>query len=95
VVSDVRCARPGGRLFSHEGALYRPAQNCSRLYGYGYNIQEVLTLSPTEYSEAMVHEVYPEWDKKVVATHTYNACDGLSMIDAMVVRPRYYWRHGH
>ena len=30
IQSDIRHARPGGRLFHHEGKLLRPAQDCSR-----------------------------------------------------------------
>lgn len=35
IVSDVRRARPAGAVFWKEGAIYRPAQDCSEHYGYG------------------------------------------------------------
>jgi len=33
VKPDIRSARPAGTPFVHDGALYRPAQDCSRTYG--------------------------------------------------------------
>ena len=51
VKTDVRGSRPGGRPFAHEGALYRPAQDCSRAYGWRVVIQRVVRLTPTEFAE--------------------------------------------
>jgi len=90
VVSDVRTARPGGNLFYHQGKLIRPSQNCSHHYGYGYNLNEVHTLTPTQYREYPIRTVTPTWRTDIVSTHSYNSVPGLSVIDAQVVRPRYY-----
>lgn len=51
VKSDVRGSRPAGRPFLHEGVLYRPAQDCSRSYGWRVAIQRVLRLTPTDFAE--------------------------------------------
>jgi len=88
IVSDAKNARPAGKLFYHQGRLVRPAQNCSYHYGYGYNLNVIHTLNKTQYAESNLRAVIPNWDRSVVATHTYNASPGLSVIDAMVVRPR-------
>ena len=89
VVSDVRTARPAGRLFERHGRLYRPSQNCSRHYGYGFNICEITRLTETEYEERMVSRVEPRWDRNIVSTHTFNYEDGLTIIDAQVRRRKY------
>ncbi len=51
VKTDVRNARPGGVPFVHEGVLYRPAQDCSKRYGWRIVIQRVKTLTPSEFVE--------------------------------------------
>jgi hypothetical protein len=54
VKTDVRTARPGGVPFVHEGVLYRPAQDCSKTYGWRIAIQRVKTLTPSEFAEETV-----------------------------------------
>jgi hypothetical protein len=88
IVSDVRSARPAGRCFVRHGRLYRPSQNCSAHYGYGFNICEVTTLTETDYEERIVEKVEPKWDKNVVSTHTFNYADGLTIIDGQLRRRR-------
>ena len=88
VVSDARSARPAGRLFVRNGRLYRPSQNCSGRYGYGFNICEITKLTETEYEEKIVSRVEPKWDKNVVSTHTINYEDGLTIIDGQLRRRR-------
>lgn len=51
VKTDVRGARPGGVPFRHEGVLYRPAQDCSKHYGWRIVIQRVTALTPFEFME--------------------------------------------
>jgi hypothetical protein len=88
VVSDVRSARPAGRLFVRNGHLYRPSQNCARHYGYGFNICEITKLTEIEYEEKVVSRVEPKWDKNVVSTHTFNYEAGLTVIDGQLRRRR-------
>ena len=54
--TDPACARNAGRLFEHEGRLYRPVQDCSHGYGKQISIMEVTALTPTEYSERLAFE---------------------------------------
>ncbi len=70
IVSDVRCARPAGRLFDSAGRIYRPAQDCSRRYGYGLRLMEIVNLSEEEYAEREYRAYLPEG--KRVGTHTFN-----------------------
>ena len=88
VVSDVKSARPAGRLFLHNGHLYRPSQNCSGHYGYGFNLCEITKLTETDYEERIVSRVEPKWDRKVISTHTFNYEDGLTIIDGQLRRRR-------
>lgn len=88
VVSDVRHARPAGRLFEIDGHWYRPAQDCSRRYGYAIALRRIVRLDPERFEEVTVGALRPEWAPSVVATHTVNAVDGLTIIDAQVRRRR-------
>lgn len=54
VKTDVRGARPAGSPFVYEGALYRPAQDCSRTYGWRIAVQRVTLLTPTAFVEERV-----------------------------------------
>ena len=88
IVSDVKSARPAGQLIVRDERLYRPSQNCSGHYGYGFNICEITKLTETEYEEKIVSKVEPKWDKHVIATHTINYADGLTIIDGQLRRRR-------
>jgi hypothetical protein len=88
VVSDCRSARPAGAFFELEGALYRPSQDSSHRYGYGFNIARVDALDPTSFEERIVARAEPHWCDDVVATHTFNRCADLQVIDAQIRRRR-------
>ena len=88
IVSDVKSARPAGQLIVRDGRLYRPSQNCSGHYGYGFNICEIIKLTETEYEEKIVSKVEPKWDGRIVSTHTINYADGLTVIDGQLRRRR-------
>lgn len=83
IVSDVRFARPAGKLFKKSGKIYRPSQNSSYRYGYGLNICEVNTLSKTVYAESVKQTFEPGWNRSVKALHTYSNVDELTFIDAI------------
>ena len=88
IVSDVKSARSAGRLFIRNGRIFRPSQNCSPRYGYGFNICEIVKLTETEYEERVISRVEPKWQDDVLATHTFNYADGLTVIDAQIRRKR-------
>ena len=88
VVSDCRNARPAGKLFMEGDRLYRPAQNSSYHYGYGFNLNEIITLNDNEYAEVTVTKANPNWDSKVIGTHTFNRTGSLHIIDASYRRSR-------
>ena len=89
VVSDCKSARPAGRIFRMNGGLYRPSQNCSTRYGYGFNINEIIVLDESNYRESVVSSVGPNWDRKIVGTHTFNRAGSLHIIDALYRRKKW------
>ncbi len=86
IVSDCKTSRPAGQIFSEKGILYRPSQNCSTRYGFGFNISEITSLDEMSYAEVLVSSVKPNWDKNIIGTHTFNRVNSLHMIDAMYKR---------
>ena len=88
VKSDVRSARPAGRLIERDGALYRPAQICAPLYGTGVSINRVRHLSPQAYLEQEVERILPPQPGKLLGIHTLNQAGELNVFDAFIRRPR-------
>ncbi len=87
VVQDIRTARPGGRIFMHEGKLIRPSQDCSRRYGYALKFNRIKSYSETAYAEETETSFTPS-HSKYLATHTFNQAGGLTVIDAVLRRRR-------
>lgn len=89
VVSDVNRARPAGKIFEHNGQMYRPAQNSSKHYGRGMHIGRIVTLNESEYVEETVQYIYPNWDKRLNSTHTLNFDKRLTIIDGLYKRRKF------
>jgi len=87
IVSDARCARPAGRIFLDGGRIYRPAQDCSRRYGYGLRLMEVVKLNEEEYEECEYKAYLPEG--KRVGIHTFNTEAGWAVIDVKLKARRW------
>jgi hypothetical protein len=82
VKSDVRNARPGGAPFVHEGVLYRPAQDCSKTYGWRIAIQRVKTLTPSEFAEESVTILEASANSPFpLGRHTLTPVGGVVLID--------------
>ncbi len=56
---DLASARCGGEIFSHDGALFRPSQNCSKTYGGSIVLNRILSLSEEDFSELEEIQIYP------------------------------------
>ncbi len=87
VKSDVRGARPAGKLFAQGGRLYRPAQICAPLYGAGIALQRVARLGD-DYAEHEERRILPAEGEGVLGIHTINRAGDLSVTDAFVRRSR-------
>jgi hypothetical protein len=84
IISDVKKARSAGRIFKKNNRLYRPSQDCSKIYGYAFNLQEIVILTETDYDEKTISSVKPNWEKKIEGTHTFSYEEGLTIIDAFM-----------
>ncbi len=85
VVTDIRSARPGGRVFMQDGKLIRSSQDSSRRYGYGLRFNRITQLSETEYAEVNEASFTPA-GSRYLATHTFNQAGELTVIDAILRR---------
>ncbi len=90
IVSDARRARPAGPLFRHQGALYRPSQDCSGSYGRGLVLNRVAVLTDTDYQEEEVLRWGPDWHWNVRGLHTLAHEGRLNVIDAKLRRFRLF-----
>jgi hypothetical protein len=82
VISDVRSARPAGRMFVENGRIYRPSQNSSFRYGYALNINEILELNRITYREQLIETFAPNWDRSINGVHSYTRAGHLTVVDA-------------
>jgi hypothetical protein len=89
VKSDVRSARPAGSLFWRNGALHRPAQVCSPLYGAGLSINRVLRLTPDDYAERETQRIVPAGKGGLLGLHTFNRAGDLTVVDAFTRQRRF------
>ena len=89
IVSDARNARPAGKIFIQDAKIFRPAQDGSVRYGRGFNFNEIIKLSETEYEETMISSIKPSWDKKLKGAHTYNFDHEFTIIDVYSFRKRF------
>jgi hypothetical protein len=82
VKTDICGARPAGRPFVHDGALYRPAQDGSRTYGGRITLRRVTQLTPTEFAEqpVTVLEASPEGPFPV-GPHTLTPIGDAVLVD--------------
>lgn len=53
-------SRPAGTPFVHDGALYRPAQDCSAGYGAAIAINRIEVCTPQRYREQVVRRCRPD-----------------------------------
>lgn len=91
VISDVRVARPGGKLFYDQGELIRPVQDSSVCYGHAINFRRVNILSETDYQEETVSRISPEWMPGNLGTHTFNSSEEFQVLDGKMWRRRSWW----
>ena len=88
IVTDRSCARPAGGIFASQNRIFRPAQDCTKHYGYAMKINEITSLNADNYEESLEQSITPDWSKDMFSTHTINASETLTVIDANINRKR-------
>ena len=87
VVRGLSSARPAGRIFTQDGYLIRPSQDSSRRYGGALKFNRIYQLDEENYQETTVAGFAPRHGG-VQATHTFNQAGDITVIDAVLRRPR-------
>lgn len=83
IIKDIQSARPAGKIYKEGNTLIRPSQDCSIRYGYAINLNKIIKLSETEYSETLQKKIIPPKDNpNMLSTHTWNSIEGIRTIDA-------------
>ena len=88
VISDASSTRPGGNFYINDNQLYRVSQDCAGQYGAGVNINKVTEINAETYEETLVSCHYPDWDKNLVALHTFNFNKNIAVADALRVKTK-------
>jgi hypothetical protein len=88
IITDIKISRPAGKIFILNNNLYRPSQDCSGGYGKAFNLNQITKLSESTYEESLVLRVGPDWNRKLIGTHTFNFDDNITVIDASSRRKR-------
>ncbi len=90
IVSDIRNARPAGKIFIHNNKIYRPSQDCSGLYGKAYNVNQITNLSETSFEEVLILRKEADWDSRLKGTHTFNFDKDMLVVDAFTIEKRFH-----
>lgn len=83
---DDPMTRPAGPVFSHNGKLLRPSQDCSDGYGRAVRFHEILEVGEGIYRENFLWEIRPEQitsnlSFKAEGIHTYGQTEKYEVID--------------
>ena len=81
VLPDARAARPAGAMYMQDGALWRPAQDCSSIYGGGLSLCRVDKLDPERFEQTVMHRFAPDATDQLRGFHTLNEHQGLEVVD--------------
>lgn len=94
IVTEISTSRCAGRIFNHNGKIFRPSQDCSGGYGRAFNLNQITNLTESEYEEKLVTKVETDWDKRLVGMHTFNLDNNIIVLDACTRRKRFNF-HPH
>lgn len=90
IVSDVRRARPAGRLFLANGNIYRAAQDNSTGHGHWVRVFQILCLSETQYREKEVEAITPGGHPKIRTVGTLVRSNGLAVASGRLRKARLF-----
>ncbi len=83
IVSDVRCARPAGRIFKRGDYWIRPAQDSAKRYGHRIKLQKIIKWTTEDYQEETMDVIEP-WEPHILGTHTINFYEEWVVMDGQV-----------
>lgn len=89
IVTEISTSRCAGKIFNHNGKIFRPSQDCSGGYGRAFNLIQITKLTETEYEEKLITKVEPDFDSQLVGMHTFNLDKGIIVLDACSRRKRF------
>ena len=89
VVSDIRNARPAGKIFVMDNKIIRPGQNCFKIYGNSLSFNEITKLNENEYEEKQLQSFKPNWKNDLIGLHTFNYEKGCTVIDIRLKRNKF------
>lgn len=82
-------SRGAGKIFSHDGDLYRPAQDCTPRYGSAVVFNRIEKMTTSEYCEVENIKIIPPDHWRTLGIHTFNACEDLQAVDFIGYRNRF------
>lgn len=74
-------ARNAGAIFTINGVMYRPAQDCNGGYGKGIYLQKI-AYNEGVFSFENMNSFYTDEKKYGMGFHTFNTYQGLTVVDA-------------
>lgn len=77
--TDRRFSRPAGNFFTVNGQLYRPAQDCLKIYGSALSIMKIDF--GDKFDEEFTFNISPQSYKYNLGIHTINFLDGICVVD--------------
>jgi hypothetical protein len=81
VLLDAAASRPAGALFRRNGETFRPAQDCSQIYGGAITICRLDLLSASTFRQRVTGRI----QSNALGCHTYNRNSGLEVLDVFGV----------
>jgi hypothetical protein len=72
-------------MYRSEGALWRPAQDCSEIYGGALALCRVDELSLRGFRQTVVSHLAPA-SRSISGVHTLNSADGIETVDIFASR---------
>lgn len=78
---DIRSARPAGPPFMFDGAMIRPAQDCSRIYGGAISFNRTLKLTHDEFVEEPIGRLTPDRRRYPAGLHTIAGFGEKTIVD--------------
>jgi hypothetical protein len=97
VKSSSRSSRPAGNFIRVDGAIFRPSQNCEKIYGESITINKINTLNEFSFDEEEFMTLSANgsnFNKKIRTIHTINVLDDIITIDGIkwTFSPKDQWK---